>query len=107
MKFGPVPVAEAAGAILAHSIRLPGGRLRKGVTLDQSHVEALAAAGHDNVVVARLDGGDLHEDDAATALAGALAAGQGGGGRKARGVEWTCSFPFLVLGFGSGTETPG
>ena len=77
MKFGPVPVAEAAGAILAHSIRLPGGRLRKGVTLDQSHVEALAAAGHDNVVVARLDGGDLHEDDAATALAGALAAGQG------------------------------
>ena len=28
MKFGPVPVEQAAGAILAHAARLPDGRLR-------------------------------------------------------------------------------
>lgn len=73
MKFGPVPVAEALGAILAHSVRLPIGRLRKGVRLDHSHVQALADAGHRDVVVARLDEGDVHEDEAAMALARALA----------------------------------
>jgi xanthine/CO dehydrogenase XdhC/CoxF family maturation factor len=30
MKFGPVPVAEAEGAILAHSLRVAGRRLKKG-----------------------------------------------------------------------------
>ena len=29
MRFGPVPVGEAEGAILAHSLKLPGGTLRK------------------------------------------------------------------------------
>ena len=72
MKFGPVPVAEAEGAILAHSIRLPGGRLRKGIWLDRSHLGQLAEAGHDTVVVARLDPGDMHEDEAARAVADAL-----------------------------------
>ncbi|WP_306114000.1 MULTISPECIES: molybdopterin-binding protein [unclassified Roseovarius] len=76
MKFGPVPVAEAEGAILAHSLRLPGGRLRKGVRLDASHVQALVAAGLDDVVVARLDPTDLHEDEAARALAAALGEGR-------------------------------
>ena len=33
MEFGPVPVAEAEGAILAHSLALPDGRLRKGTRL--------------------------------------------------------------------------
>ena len=33
MEFGPVPLAQAEGAILAHSVPLPAGRLRKGLVL--------------------------------------------------------------------------
>lgn len=72
MKFGPVPVSDATGAILAHSVDLAGKRLRKGVTLEASHIAALTAAGHDTVIVARLDADDVHENDAAAALAAAL-----------------------------------
>lgn len=75
MKFGPVPAAEAEGAILAHSLHLPGGRLRKGVRLTAEHVARLEAAGEAEVVVARLEPGDLHEDAAAQALAEAAAEG--------------------------------
>lgn len=75
MKFGPVPVDQAEGAILAHSIRLEEGRLRKGLRLEVGHLDALIAAGHDIVTVAQLTADDLHEDAAATALAAALAAG--------------------------------
>lgn len=72
MKFGPVPVTQAQGAILAHSVDLAGKRLRKGVTLDADHIAALTAAGHDTVIVARLDADDIHENAAAAALAAAL-----------------------------------
>jgi molybdenum cofactor cytidylyltransferase len=72
MKFGPIPVAQATGAILAHSVDLGGKRLRKGVTLEAAHIAALRAAGHDTVIVARLDASDVHENDAASALAAAL-----------------------------------
>lgn len=72
MKFGPVPVQEAAGAILAHSVDLHGKRLRKGITLDAAQVQALAAAGFTQVTVARLGAQDVHENDAAAALADAL-----------------------------------
>lgn len=72
MKFGPVPVTQAMGAILAHSVALAGKRLRKGVTLEADHIAALTAAGHDSVIVARLDATDVHENDAAAALAAAL-----------------------------------
>ena len=73
MKFGPVPVTEAAGAILAHAVPLKKGRLRKGQVLSADDVMALQAAGLEKVIVARLDPGDLNENDAAAALANALA----------------------------------
>ena len=38
MKFGPVDLAEAEGAILAHSVALPSGRLRKGHVLEAGDV---------------------------------------------------------------------
>lgn len=72
MKFGPVPLAQAQGAILAHSIQLAEGRLRKGMTLEAHHVTALQNAGLDRVTVAQLEQGDKHEDAAADALAQAL-----------------------------------
>lgn len=72
MKFGPVPPSQAEGAILAHSLELPGQKLRKGVVLSAEHVAAMQAAGLDSVIVARLSEDDLHEDAAAAQLAAAL-----------------------------------
>ncbi|HFD14731.1 MAG TPA: 4-diphosphocytidyl-2C-methyl-D-erythritol kinase [Rhodospirillales bacterium] len=73
MKFGAVPLAEAGGAILAHGIRAPGVDFRKGRRLSAEDLEALARAGIERVTVARLEPGDLHEDEAAARLGAALA----------------------------------
>jgi molybdenum cofactor cytidylyltransferase len=73
VKFGPVPVAEAAGGILAHSVRVKDGSLRKGTELTAAHVDGLIAAGIAEVTVARLDPNDVHEDEAAATVAAALA----------------------------------
>ncbi|MCT4553536.1 MAG: molybdopterin-binding protein [Pelagimonas sp.] len=72
MRFGPVPLDQAEGHILAHSIALPKGRLRKGMVLDAPALAALRTAGQDQVVVAQIDPDDLHEDQAAARLARAL-----------------------------------
>ncbi len=74
MKFGPVPLDQAEGGILAHSEQVAGGRLRKGVVLDATQIAALRAAGYDAVTVAVLDAQDVHENAAAEALATALRA---------------------------------
>lgn len=72
MQFGPVPVDEAEGAILAHSLRAGDLRLKKGLVLGQADLDALAAAGIERVTVARLDPDDLGEDEAAARIAAAL-----------------------------------
>ena len=69
MKFGPVPVGEAEGAILAHSLNLPAGRMRKGAVLSAAQCTALSEAGVTKVTVAQLEEGDVHEDEAARQLA--------------------------------------
>lgn len=78
MRFGPVPLADAMGAILAHSVPLPDGRLRKGQVLTQTEIAILRAAGLHEVTVATLDAGDVTEDAAATRLASALVPGDQG-----------------------------
>lgn len=72
MKFGPTPTADAVGAYLAHSIRLDGGALKKGRLLSAADVARLLAAGREEAIVARLEPGDVHEDEAAARLAAAL-----------------------------------
>lgn len=72
MRFGPVSLDQAEGAILAHSEHVADGRLRKGIVLGSEQIAALRAAGYAAVTVARLDAGDLHEDDAARMLAEAV-----------------------------------
>ncbi|GIT93088.1 molybdopterin biosynthesis protein [Jannaschia pagri] len=76
MRFGEVPLAAAEGAILAHSVVIPGGRLRKGAVLSAQDLEHLAAAGVDRITVAQLQPGDVPENAAAARLAQALC-GQG------------------------------
>jgi molybdenum cofactor cytidylyltransferase len=73
MKFGPVPVAEAQGATAVHSIRAPGIVLKKGTVVGAAEIAALAAAGIDTIVVARLEEGDVPEDVAAAEIAAAAA----------------------------------
>ena len=73
MKFGPVPLGAAEGALLAHSLALGRRRLGKGHRLTAADVAALAAAGLAEVVVAQLEPDDVGEDDAAARLAAALA----------------------------------
>ncbi|WP_400081947.1 molybdopterin-binding protein [Yoonia sp. R78084] len=73
MKFGPVPTQEAAGAVLAHSVPVKAGALRKGQILSDADIAALLAAGHAQVIVARYDPGDLNENTAAAQFAAAIA----------------------------------
>jgi len=73
MKFGAVAVDDCAGGILAHGLRVPGGVFKKGRVLAAADIGALREAGYAQVVVARLEPGDVGEDTAAGALAAALA----------------------------------
>lgn len=72
MRFGPLPVAEAEGAILAHTLTAGGRRIRKGQILTAADLAALRLAGIAQVTVARLEAGDIAEDAAALWLARAL-----------------------------------
>ncbi|SDC42715.1 NTP transferase domain-containing protein [Belnapia rosea] len=72
MIFGPTPLDEARGAILAHTVRLPGRVLKKGTVLDQAAIAALQGAGMGSVIAARLESGEVPEDEAADRLANAL-----------------------------------
>ncbi len=73
MKFGAIPLAEAEGAILAHSQRVGERKLKKGRVLSARDVAALAEAGYATVVAARLDPSDIGEDDAAARVAASVA----------------------------------
>ncbi len=73
MEFGETTLEKAEGAVLAHSVPLPGGkRLRKGAVLGAADLAALRNAGISAVTVARLAPGDVDEDSAACKLAAAL-----------------------------------
>ena len=69
MRFGAEPVANADGAILAHSLRLGSTVLKKGKVLGRTELAALADAGIRSVTVARLEAADIVENDAAQHVA--------------------------------------
>jgi len=71
VKFGEIPVAEAEGAILAHSLKLGTTALKKARVLSRADVELIAASGVSAVTVARLDPGDVGENQAAERVAAA------------------------------------
>ena len=76
MKFGPLPTHEAEGAILAHSVKLRDIVIKKGARLSADRIAALSAGEVGEVICARLEPGDIHEDEAAERIA-RLAAGPG------------------------------
>ncbi|MEE8247676.1 MAG: molybdopterin-binding/glycosyltransferase family 2 protein [Alphaproteobacteria bacterium] len=88
MRFGPLLLDGAEGAILAHSLRLPSGTLRKGHLLTAEDIENLRAAGLAEVVAARLEDGDVAENEAAERVARAAA---GPGSRIAAPFTGRCN----------------
>ena len=76
MRFGAVDIDTPGleGAILAHTLRLKngGGAVKKGAFLTARDVARLRASGYSTVMVAMLETGDVHEDEAALALATSL-----------------------------------
>jgi molybdenum cofactor cytidylyltransferase len=73
MKFGPLPPREADGAVAVHTIRAGGLVLKKGTRIGADEIKALEAAGIGEIVVARLEPGDVGEDVAAADIAAAVA----------------------------------
>jgi molybdenum cofactor cytidylyltransferase len=73
MKFGPVAPADALGATAVHSIRQRELVLKKGTLIGPDEVAALERAGVKEIVVARLEPGDVSEDRAAADIAAAVA----------------------------------
>ena len=73
MKFGEVDIEVDGleGAILAHTLRLGNGAgaVKKGAVLKATDVERLRNAGYEQIMVAQLEPGDVHENDAAARLA--------------------------------------
>lgn len=65
MFFGSIPVAEADGAILAHAVRQGELVMKKGRVLSREDCLALTAAGVQSIIGARIETGDVPEDEAA------------------------------------------
>jgi len=73
MKFGPASPAEAIGGVTVHTLRQGSLVLKKGTTIGPAEVEQLQRAGVKEVVVVRLEDGDVSEDVAAASIAEAVA----------------------------------
>ncbi|MCE3258272.1 MAG: molybdenum cofactor cytidylyltransferase / molybdopterin molybdochelatase [Nitrobacter vulgaris] len=73
MKFGPATPADAIGGVTVHTLRQGTFVLKKGTIIGPVEVEALNRAGVKEVVVVRLDDGDVSEDVAAADVAKAVA----------------------------------
>jgi molybdenum cofactor cytidylyltransferase len=73
MIFAEMPLSEAEGALLAHGVRVKSGAFKKGRRLSAGDIETLAAAGQTTVIAVRLEVDDVPEDEAARAVAEAVA----------------------------------
>ena len=76
MKFGSTPLALAEGALLAHAMTLADRTLKKGHRLAADDIAAIGRAGFEEIVTARLEPGDVGEDEAAARIA-AVFCGEG------------------------------
>jgi molybdenum cofactor cytidylyltransferase len=73
MRFGEITVDEAQGAVLGHSVRHAGGVFKKGRVLSAEDVATLKRTGIAMVFAAVLAPDDVTEDEAALAVANAIA----------------------------------
>ncbi len=73
MEFGETHPRDALGSVLAHTIHLGDGVIKKGRVLEAEDIARLTAAGYHSITVARLGRGDLAENEAAKMVAAGLA----------------------------------
>jgi len=73
MKFGPAALDDSLGGVTVHAIRQGALVLKKGTVLGAAEIAALKQAGVKEIVVARLEAGDVSEDEAAGSIAAAVA----------------------------------
>jgi len=73
MKFGPASPTDAIGGVTVHTLRHGPLVLKKGTTIGPAEVEALIRAGVKEIVVVRLEEGEVSEDVAAASIAQAVA----------------------------------
>ena len=72
MKFGPASPADAIGGVTVHTLRQGSLVLKKGTTIGPAEAAALEKAGVSEIVVVRLEPGDVSEDEAAASIAQAV-----------------------------------
>ncbi|MER8809035.1 molybdopterin-binding/glycosyltransferase family 2 protein [Mesorhizobium australicum] len=75
MKFGPIPIDAAEGAVLAHATAAGEKRFRKAHRLSAEDISMLKGAGVSRVVAAVLAPDDLGEDAAAQKIAESMTLG--------------------------------
>ena len=98
MIFDTIDLADAEGAILAHAVRAGATAFKKGRRLSAADLEALRTAGVDRVLAARLEPGDVHEDEAATRCARVVAGAHLSASEAATGrVNLFADVPGLVV----------
>ncbi|HTN96817.1 MAG TPA: molybdopterin-binding/glycosyltransferase family 2 protein, partial [Nordella sp.] len=73
MKFGEIPIADAKGAILAHSVKHKTGMFKKGRVITPADIAVLEESGVAQIFAARLSEDDVAEDKAAATVAKAIA----------------------------------
>jgi molybdenum cofactor cytidylyltransferase len=83
--FGALRLEDAEGAVVAHTHRVAERVIKKGSLLDAAAISALRGAGRSEVIAARLEAGDVAEDEAALRLAKLLHAPGLSIGRAATG----------------------
>lgn len=72
MIVGPTLVTEAKGTLLAHTVQAGKLVFKKGRLLSNADINHLIAANVEEVFAARLETGEIHEDEAASRIASAL-----------------------------------
>jgi molybdenum cofactor cytidylyltransferase len=72
VRFGPVPVVDAEGTLLAHAVKVGKARFAKARRLTAEDVALLRSEGVQTVIVAALGPDDIEENDAAARVAAAL-----------------------------------
>jgi molybdenum cofactor cytidylyltransferase len=72
VKFGPIGVADAEGALLAHAVHAGEKRFPKAHRISADDIALLRSTGVEQVIAAVLEAGDLDEDVAATRIAAAI-----------------------------------
>ena len=69
MIFDTVDINHCEGSYLAHSLQTATGRIGKGTLITADVAANLAHAGVSSILVAQLEEGDIHEDEAAQTVA--------------------------------------